>query len=205
MSRLQNPDAGVDSTWRGSLMLNALRAVWDRRKSLLCALLALAPLSCASLEEESLEGVKVTNLPVVSYPVAWMDNERILMRYSNGDSVSYSGGSRKAIFYWVSYNYKTAERQNYGRVGTSPCYRDGYVSHYMTDDEDSKQLIAVYGELGKETRRRVEKGEIWFDNAARGSCRPWSEVRKDRLGRARKPRSGFFGLVSDLSIVKRNS
>jgi hypothetical protein len=45
----------------------------------------------------------------------------------------------------------------------------------MTDDKDQDQLIAVYGELGKETKRRVEKGEIWFDNGVRGSCRPLTE------------------------------
>jgi len=79
------------------------------------------------------------------------------------------------VFHLVSYNYKTGEKHDYGRVGSRPCYRDGYVSFFLEDDADAKHVIAVYGALGKETRRRVEKGEIRFDEAARGSCRPWSE------------------------------
>jgi hypothetical protein len=156
-------------------MFDALRAVWDRRKLMLCALLALAPLSCASLEGESLEGIKVTDLPVVSYPIAWMDNERILMRVDTGKRIDVAGGGQYATFDLISYNYKTGGRHNYGRVGQQICYADGYISHTRADDDDNKIIIAVYGELGKETTRRIRRGELNFERGARGSCRPWKE------------------------------
>lgn len=156
-------------------MLDALRAVWDRRKSLLCVLLALAPLSCASLEQGNLEGIKVTNLPIVSYPLAWMDNERILMRVDTGKRIDVAGGGQYATFDLISYNYKTGERHNYGRVGQQICYADGYISHTRADDDDNNIIIAVYGELGNETTRRIRRGEMPFDRGARGSCRPRSE------------------------------
>ncbi|HUJ87512.1 MAG TPA: hypothetical protein VLX30_11740, partial [Burkholderiales bacterium] len=156
-------------------MLDGPRAIRDRRRLSVCAFAALALFACTSIDQGDAKGIKVVDSPVVAYPVAWMDNERILMRFSYGDSVTYPNGYRKAIFHWVSYNHTTGERHDYGRVGTRPCYRDGYVSHFMTDDKDDKQLIAVYGELGKETRRIVKPGDIWFEDGARGSCRPWSE------------------------------
>lgn len=159
-------------------MFEALRGVWDRRKSLLCAFLALAPLSCASLEDESHEGIKVTNLPVVSYPLAWMDNERILMRIDTGKRIDVPGGGQYATFDLISYNYKTGERHNYGRVGQQICYADGYISHTRVDDKDNNEVIAVYGELGKETTRRVSRGEMIFEGGAKGSCRPLSELPK---------------------------
>jgi hypothetical protein len=159
-------------------MLDALRAVWDRRKAWLCAVLALAPLSCASLEQGSLEGIKVTNLPVVSYPLAWMDNERILMRVDTGKRINTPDGGQYATFDLISYNYKTGKRHNYGRVGQQICYADGYISHTRADDDDNNVIIAVYGELGKEAVRRVRRGEMLFERGARGSCRPWSELPK---------------------------
>ena len=140
-------------------MLDALRAVRDRRKAWLCALLALAPLSCASLENGALEGIKVTNLPVVSYPIAWMDNERLLMSERIGEIVIRPDGGRRFQYQLISYNYKTGERRNYGHVGARPCYADGYISYYLEDTTDNNHVIAVYGPLGKETRRRVEKGK----------------------------------------------
>ena len=156
-------------------MLDALRAVCNRRKAWLCALLALAPLSCASLENGSPEGIKVTNSPVVSYPLAWMDNERILMRMDTGKRIDVPGGGRYATFDLISYNYKTGVRHNYGRVGQQICYTNGYISHTRVDDDDNNIIIAVYGELGKETVRRIHRGEMSFQRGATGSCRPWSE------------------------------
>jgi hypothetical protein len=155
-------------------MLDVLRIVRDRRKAWLCALLALAPLSCTSLEA-SLEGIKVTDLPVVSYPLAWMDNERILMRVDTRKRINSPGGGQYATFDLISYNYKTGERHNYGRVGQQICYADGYISHTRADDDDNNIIIAVYGELGNETTRKIQRGEMSFDRGPRGSCRPWSK------------------------------
>ena len=124
-------------------MTDALRAIRDRRKLWVCVLATFALFACASIEQGTAKDIKVVESPIVGYPIAWMDNERILLRASYGESVSYPNGYRKAVFHWVSFNYKTGDRQDYGPVGTRPCYRDGYVSHFMTDDKDDKQLIAV--------------------------------------------------------------
>jgi len=156
-------------------MLDALCAVWNRRKAWLCVLLALTPLSCASLENGSPEGIKVTNLSVVSYPLAWMDNERILMRIDTKKRVDVPGGGRYAIFDLISYNYKTGERHNYGRAGSEICYSDGYISRGWRDDKDHTKVILLYGQIGHETRREAKPGEVTFQGGAMGSCRPWSE------------------------------
>ena len=157
-------------------MRTAPRTSRDRRKAWLCALVALVPLSCASLEYVPPDKIKVTDLPVVSYPFAWMDNERILMRIKSGSKTDARGEGRYATFDLVSYNYKTGERHNYGRVGQQICYADGYISHTRADDDDDEVIIAVYGKLGKETTRRVRRGEMSFQRGARGSCRPWSKA-----------------------------
>jgi hypothetical protein len=159
-------------------MICALRAIRGRRISSLCLLSAFALLSCASPEWGATEGIKVIDSPVVSYPLAWMDNERILMIERTGKIVARPNGGGRIQYRLISYNYKTTERQDYGSVGGRPCYADGYISYYLEDDTDNKHVIAVYGPLGNETRRRVEKGEIWFEEGARGSCRPWSELPK---------------------------
>ena len=104
-----------------------------------------------------------------------MDNERILMRIDTGERVTPDGGGLIAIFNLISYNYKTGDRHDYGRVGSQICYADGYISHGWRADDDRNQVIVAYGELGKESRRRIKPGEIDFERGARGSCRPWSE------------------------------
>ncbi len=60
-------------------MLDALRAVWVRRKSWLFALGAFAIFSCASLERGDANGIKSIELPVVGDPIAWIDNETLLL------------------------------------------------------------------------------------------------------------------------------
>ena len=180
-------------------MRTAPRTDRVRCKAWLCAVLALVPLSCASLEYLPPDKIKVTDLPVVSYPLAWMDNERILMRMDTGKRINVPGGGQYATFDLISYNYKTGERHNYGRAGQQICYADGYISHTRVDDDDSKIIIAVYGELGKETTRRIRRGEMTFEKGARGSCRPWSELPKKPSWVSKKtttwflwPRYGFI-------------
>jgi hypothetical protein len=159
-------------------MLDALRGVWNRRKAWLCALLALAPLSCASLEQGDASTITSIDLPVFGGPIAWMDNERILLRVDAGRRIDVPDGGQYATFDLISYNYKTGDRHNYGRVGQQICYADGYISHTRLDDEDNNVVIAVYGELGKESTRRVRRGEMLFEGGASGSCRPLSDLPK---------------------------
>jgi hypothetical protein len=155
-------------------MAGARRIARNARRFCLCVLAALTA-SCSAMEPSGAEDIKVIDSPIVAYPIAWMDDERILMRKDTGETSARPNGARIALFHWVSYNYKTGEIQDHGPVGTKPCYTSGYVSHFMHDDVDDEHLIAVYGELGKETRRRVKPGELWFEGGARGSCRPVSE------------------------------
>ena len=156
-------------------MRTAPRTDRVRCKAWLCAVLALLPLSCASLEYLPPDKIKVTDLPVVSYPLAWMDNERILMRVDTGKIVEIPGHGPSRTFDLISFNYKTSERHNYGRVGQQICYRDGYISHTRLADDNKNVIVAVFGELGKEAVRRIRPGEMMFDRGATGSCRPWSE------------------------------
>lgn len=155
-------------------MAGARRIARNARKVCLCVLAALTA-SCSAMEPSGAEDIKVFDSPVLAYPIAWMDNERILMSKATGEIVARPNGGRSIQYHWVSYNYKTGEQEDYGPVGSRPCYANGYVSHYLEDDIDDEHLIAVYGELGKETRKRVKPGEIWFDQGATGSCRPRSE------------------------------
>jgi hypothetical protein len=157
-------------------MTNALRAFLDRRRLWLCVVAALVLGACASIEQGEAKGIKVTDSPVVSLPLAWMDNERILMRIDTGRRIDVPSGGQYAIFDLISYNYKTGERHNYGRAGSEICYADGYISRGWRDDNDNKKVIVLYGELGKETRRTIKPGEVTFERGARGSCRPWSEL-----------------------------
>jgi len=156
-------------------MADAQRAVLDRHKSWLCVLAALALFSCASVERGAAKDIAVVELPFVAHPVAWIDNETLLLVEYSGELVTRHNGARIRISHLISYNYKSGGRHDYGRVGTELCYADGYVSHGMRADDDDEHVIVIYGELGKETRRRIKPGELTFERGARGSCRPWSE------------------------------
>jgi hypothetical protein len=156
-------------------MAEVLRAVRDRRKSWLCVLAALALFSCKSVEQGTAKDIAVIQLPFVAHPVAWIDNETLLLEEYTGKVVTRHNGGRVRVFHLISYNYKSGKRHDYGRVGTELCYADGYVSHGMRPDDEDEHVIVVYGELGKETRRRIKPGELAFERGARGSCRLWSE------------------------------
>ena len=79
-------------------MLDALRAVWDRRKSWLCPLVALALLSCASLERGDASGIKSIDLPIVGDLIAWMDNEESSCAWTPEDeSMCLEGGSTQHL------------------------------------------------------------------------------------------------------------
>jgi hypothetical protein len=156
-------------------MFDALRAGWDRRKSWLFAFSAFALLSCASLERGDANGVKSIELPVVGNPIAWIDNETLLLYVKTPEVVTRFDGTRARVFHLISYNLISGERRDYGRAGSQICYADGYISYLMAADDEDAHFIAVFGELGKETKRRVKRGELAFDRGAMGSCRPWSE------------------------------
>jgi hypothetical protein len=156
-------------------MTNALRAFLDRRRLRLCVLGVIPFFACASLQESDARDIAVVELPFVANPIAWMDNETLLLEEYTGKIVTRHNGARVRVFHLTSYNYKSGKRHDYGRVGTELCYADGYVSHGMRPDDEEEHVIVVYGELGKEVKRRIKPGQLAFDRGARGSCRPWTE------------------------------
>ena len=122
--------------------------------------------------------VSIVELPVQGAPVAWIDNDSILLNLDSGERATRQSGAIVRIFELVTFNYKTGERRSHGRVGTGLCFTDGYISHVLTDDATG-ELTAVFGELGKEIRRKVKPGGLLFDRGAEyRSCRPLSELPK---------------------------
>jgi len=156
-------------------MAGALRTARGAQKYWVCTLVALAMPSCASLSESGRSDIRETEIPLVARPIAWLDNERFLMEEYTGETATRHNGAQVRVFHLISYNYKSRARIDYGRAGTQICYADGYISYGMEADDEDEHVIAVYGELGKEERKRVKRGELVFDTGSRGSCRPWSE------------------------------
>ena len=143
---------------------------------LVCFVLATLGVSCGPiLPTPDVEtDVRVVDLNVTGFPVAWVDNETILLRVDTGQSWRRQDGSLSAVNRLAAYNYKTRVQRMYGRADSGVCYADGYIS-YIYEDEASGELVASYGQLGQEIARQFKPGEIVFDRGERGSCRPWSE------------------------------
>ena len=156
-------------------MASARRIARNARRFCLCVLAALTCPSCASLGQSSKSDVREIEIPLIARPIAWIDNENLLMEEYTGRTATRHNGAPVRVYHLISYNYMTRAHVDYGRVGTQICYTDGYISYGMEADDEDKQVIAVYGELGKETKKRIKRGEIVFDTGSRGSCRPWSE------------------------------
>ena len=141
--------------------------------SLIAATLALTAVAGAGFSAEDEADVRIIDLRRGGEPVAWIDNETILLLELTGEQ-----GRRLGNVYPLSrlatYNYRTGERKTYGNADWQACYANGYVS-YLTVDRSTGDLLAVSGELGKETSRAVKlkRGEQFFDYA---SCRPFSEL-----------------------------
>jgi hypothetical protein len=132
--------------------------------------------SCGSVSPpaDNESDVRVLDLKITGFPVAWVDDETILLRVDTGQSWRRRDGSLSAVSRLATYNYKTGAKRMYGRADSGICYAEGYVS-YIHEDEVSGELVASYGDLGRETSRPFKPGEVVFDRGERGSCRPWSE------------------------------
>ena len=55
--------------------------------------------------------VRVVDLNVTGFPVAWVDNETILLRVDTGQSWRRQDGSLSAVNRLAAYNYKTRVQQ----------------------------------------------------------------------------------------------
>jgi hypothetical protein len=115
---------------------------------------------------------RIIDLKITASPIAWTDNETVLLREGTGEVVN---GQRR--YHLVTLNYRTGARRVYGRADQQICYSDdGYIS-YINADGPTGDVYAVYGQLGKETIRKIERdGRFNFERGPMGSCRPYTEI-----------------------------
>ena len=144
-----------------------------------CVMLgAFAISACASIDTgaENETDIRIIDLKTSGAgPFGWVDNETFVIMANTGESYIRKDGAEVRVARVMTHNYRTGERKVFGRVSSGLCYAaDGYVSYIFADDATG-ELWASYGELGKETTRKIKPGEMNFDRGPEGSCRPWSE------------------------------
>ena len=134
---------------------------------------ALMLVACTGVRvgAENEADVRIIDLKITASPIAWIDNETVLLREDSGERVD---GQRR--YRLVALNYRTGARRLYGRADQQICYsNDGYIS-YINADGPTGDVYAVYGPLGKETVRKIERGGGFsFEGGPTGSCRPSTE------------------------------
>jgi hypothetical protein len=145
----------------------------------MCVILgAFAISACASIDvgAENETDIRIIDLKTsAAGPFGWVDNETFVIMANTGERYTRKDGAEVRVARVMTHNYRTGERKVFGRVSSGLCYAsDGYVSYIFADDA-AGELWASYGELGKETTRKIKPGEINFDRGPEGSCRPWSE------------------------------
>jgi hypothetical protein len=138
---------------------------------------ALAISSCGSIHvgAENETDIRVIDLKIpAAGPFGWIDNETFVVMTHTGERYTRKDGADVLVARVTTLNYRTGERKLYGKVSSELCFADGYIS-YAFLDRATDDLWMSYGELGKETVRKVKPGEMAFDRGPRGSCRPWNE------------------------------
>lgn len=173
-----------------------------RLRNSMCVMLgAFALNACASIHlgPENETDVRVVDLKISGGPIGWLDNETIVIIAESGERYARKDGAMQPITRVMTINYKTNEKQTYGKVSGEFCFSEGYVS-YAFLDRATDELWVSYGELGKEATQKVKPGEINFDRGPRGSCRPWSERPKSPPWVKEKtaiwPLSPYLGLIN---------
>lgn len=173
-----------------------------RLRARACALLGGIALSaCAAIQggPGTETDVRVVDLKIGAGPIGWLDNERIVIVAASGEQYARKDGAMQPITRVMTINYRTSEKQIFGKVSGEFCFSQGYVS-YAFLDRATDELWMSYGELGKETTRKIKPGEMNFDRGPRGSCRPWSERPKNPSWVKEKtaiwPLSPYLGLIN---------
>jgi len=133
-----------------------------------------ALVGCTSLGGENQTDVRVVDLKLRLSPIGWKDNETIVVIGDNGERYSAKDGALQTVLRIMTVNYKTQQREVFGKVGGEYCFSDGYAM-YVFPDRATDELWVSFGELGKETLRRIKPGELNFDDGPTGSCRPRDE------------------------------
>jgi hypothetical protein len=138
---------------------------------------ALAISACGSIQvgAENQTDIRVIDLKIpAAGPFGWIDNETFVVMTQTGERYTRKDGAEVPIARVTTLNYRTGERKLFGKVSSQLCFADGYVSYVFADDA-TDELWVAFGELGKETVRKIRPGEMNFDRGATGSCRPWNE------------------------------
>lgn len=137
----------------------------------------LVLVACAGVQvgAQNETDVRIIDLKRDGVPVAWIDNETLLLYEGTGERVKRKSGYVRGVNRLVSLNYRSGELHVYGQTDSEICYADGYVS-YIREDIPTGDSFAVYGQLGKETITKIAPSVgRYFDNGPTGSCRPFSE------------------------------
>lgn len=164
-----------------------------------CLLIALSACAGIGVEAENQTDVRVIDLKIsAAGPFGWIDNETFVVMVRTGESYTRKDGAAVQIARVATINYRTGEQKTYGKVSSGLCFADGYVSYIFANDATG-ELFASYGELGKEVVRRIKPGELLFDRALTGSCRPWNERAEtpDWLGKNTR----FWHLWPNLGLI----
>ncbi len=138
-------------------------------------LLVLSGCAGIGVEPENQTDVRVIDLKIsAAGPFGWVDNETFVVMMRTDERYARKDGGEVQVARVATINYRTGERKTYGKVSSQLCFADGYIS-YIFSDYATSELFASYGELGKEVVRKIKPGELLFDRALTGSCRPWNE------------------------------
>ena len=118
-----------------------------------------------------------TDIPIVdlrfrSHPIGWLDNETVVVIGDARDLNDQPEQAKRPDLRVMTVNYRTGARTIFGKFTSEVCFWEGYVSYVYVDE--SNELWAAYGELGKETVVKTSPGELTFHRG--GSCRPMREL-----------------------------
>jgi len=139
---------------------------------------ALAAISaCGSLNPSPDPEVPVRVIDTKSafHPMAWLDEDTLVVVGESGEIASRENGSTQRIHRVMTINPDTGSQTTFGKFTSQFCFADGYVSYSYLDPSNGELWIS-YGELGKEVVTRTKPGELAIDRGAFGSCRPWKEL-----------------------------
>jgi hypothetical protein len=127
----------------------------------------------SSLGPEVSVGVMDTKLAF--HPMAWLDDETLVVIGESGETTTRQDGSTQRILRVMTLNYRTGAQETFGKFTSQFCFNNGYVSYFYLDPSNDELWIS-YGPLGKELVTKTKPGEIAIDWGAFGSCRPWNEL-----------------------------
>ena len=156
---------------------SAVRAVQRTRFSTfaLCVLLLFGFTSAGCGSFPGVNGIRIVDLKISGEgPYGWVDNDTFVTKLPTGESYTRTDGKSVPVTRVATINYRTGERKYFGRATSDVCFSRGYVSYFFLN-QSTGELLAFYGDLGKEKIYSVGPEGLTIDRGPRGSCRPWGE------------------------------